>query len=70
MVSHYEVIAAFGGPRPLAAAIGIDPALSTHWVQRGIPAKHWHKVVNVAVARIPTLTIDDLERTKPTKVTA
>lgn len=56
MLSHSDVIAAFGGVRPLAKAIGVDPARATHWVQRGIPAKYWPLVENVAADRKITVT--------------
>lgn len=44
MLSHSDVIEAFGGIRPLATAIGVKPALAIHWPRRGIPAKFWPKV--------------------------
>jgi hypothetical protein len=64
MSTHLEVIAAFGGIRPLAEAIGVEPKQAIHWGRRGIPAKHWHKVVKVAPDALG-VTVDDLERTKP-----
>jgi hypothetical protein len=51
MLSHSDVIAAFGGVRPLAEAIGVDPKRAIHWAQRGIPAKYWPLVEDVAVGK-------------------
>lgn len=48
MLSHSEVIEAFGGVRPLAEAIGVDPKRAIHWPKRGIPAKYWPRVEEVA----------------------
>ena len=44
LTSHAEVIAAFGGQVALARALGVEPTKACHWNERGIPAKHWHKV--------------------------
>ncbi len=48
MHPHSEVLSAFGGPRPLARAIGIDPNIASHWWQRGIPQKYWFDVEDAA----------------------
>lgn len=64
MMTHPEVIKAFGGTKPLAEAIGVDPKLAVHWGRRGIPAKYWHRVVETAPPALVRLTIVDLERTK------
>jgi hypothetical protein len=44
MLSHASVIAAFGGLRPLAAALDIPAARVIHWPRRGIPPKYWSAV--------------------------
>lgn len=54
--SHSDVIAAFGGLRPTAEAIGVDPKLATHWLQRGIPAKYWSLVEDAARERNIAIT--------------
>ena len=41
MLSHADVVEAFGGHAGLARAIDLDPKLTTHWPRRGIPAKYW-----------------------------
>lgn len=56
MLSHSDVIAAFGGVRPLAEAIGVDPKRAIHWPHRGIPAKYWLLVEDVAVQRNISIT--------------
>ena len=60
MKSHSDVIKAFGGVRPIAEAIGVDPKLAIHWPRRGIPAKHWPVVERAAAARDITITAFDL----------
>lgn len=65
MLSHSDVIAAFGGIRPLAEAIGVDPRSAIHWAQRGIPAKYWLLVEDAAVEReIPTTARSLMETSK------
>jgi hypothetical protein len=56
MLSHEEVIQAFGGSRQLAEAIGVEPRLAIHWPRRGIPAKHWAKVEITPLAKQRGLT--------------
>lgn len=51
MLSHSDVIAAFGGVRPLAEAISVEPKRAIHWPSRGIPAKYWPAVERVAADR-------------------
>jgi hypothetical protein len=46
--SHTDVIAAFGGQASLARSLGEEPARACHWNERGIPAKHWHEVEELA----------------------
>jgi hypothetical protein len=67
LLSHSEVIDAFGGVRPLAEGIGISPKRAIHWPRRGIPAKYWHLVTKIAAALDPPLSVtaDDLARTRP-----
>jgi hypothetical protein len=50
MDSHTDVIEAFGGQVALAKAIGLPPAQACHWRERGIPAKHWGDVEDLARA--------------------
>jgi len=51
MLSHSDVIEAFGGIRPLAEAIEVSPRLAIHWGRRGIPAKYWPLVEAAAASR-------------------
>jgi hypothetical protein len=67
MRSHREVIIALGGIKELAPKLGVDPKAAIHWPKRGIPARLWHHVVRLAGKKLPDLTIDELERTKPFK---
>lgn len=54
---HLDVIAAFGGVRTLARAIGVDPARSHPWAKRGIPAKYWPAVERAAAYHKPPLPV-------------
>jgi hypothetical protein len=67
---HADVIRKVGGRSFLAAALGVPSETVKSWPKRGIPARYWHRVVELA--QDPALTIDDLDRTKPqqTKVAA
>lgn len=56
MMSHLEVIEAFGGSRPLAEAIAVDHRRAIHWPQRGIPAKYWPRVEEAAKERRIAIT--------------
>lgn len=58
--SHSDVIRAFGGQAALARALGEPPTRACHWMERGIPAKHWHKVESLARAAGVPVTCDML----------
>lgn len=60
LLSHSDVIDAFGGIRPLAEAIGISPKRAIHWPRRGIPAKYWPAVENVAAGKAVSITAREL----------
>lgn len=70
MQTHSAIIDAFGGRRPLANEIDVDAKLTSHWFERGIPSKYWHKVVNAAAARGITITFEQLAASKPVGVQA
>jgi len=63
---HASVIRRVGGRSCLAAALGVPSETVKSWPKRGIPARYWHRVVELA--QDPTLTIDDLERTRPQQI--
>lgn len=56
LLSHSDVIEAFGGVRPLAEAIGVDPKRAIHWPKRGIPAKYWPAVEGIAAEKNVEIT--------------
>ena len=60
LLSHSDVIEAFGGVRPLAEAIGVDPKRAIHWPTRGIPARYWPAVERVATAKEIKITAHEL----------
>ena len=65
---HAIVIRKVGGRSFLAAALGVPSETVKSWPKRGIPARYWHRVVELA--QDPDLTIADLERTKPQLIKA
>jgi hypothetical protein len=62
MLSHSDVIEAFGGTAGLAIAIGLSPKLSSHWGRRGIPAKYWPRIEETETARRLGITAGRLMR--------
>ena len=67
---HSALIRGLGGKARLADALGLDRDVLTKWHVRGIPAKYWHRVLELGAAAEPPLvfTAADLERTKPATV--
>lgn len=68
MSLHAEVIRAAGGRTYLAGALRLEVETVKSWPKRGIPSRYWHKVVELARRNLPELTIDDLDRTKPSTI--
>jgi len=68
---HAVVIRNLGGRASVARAFGLPTETVKSWPKRGIPARYWHRIVEMAVDCMPNLTTHELERTKPrTTVTA
>ncbi len=65
MLSHSDVIEAFGGYRPLAEAIHIEFERAVHWGRRGIPSRYWPAVETAARARGIEVTAVMLMRLRP-----
>jgi len=61
MKSHAEAIDRMGGQTNLARALGLKPALLTHWKRRGIPTKYWLKIAKTDLARENGITADLLD---------
>ncbi len=62
---HAVVIKNLGGRASVARAFGLPPETVKSWPKRGIPARYWHRIVEMAAATMPELTAHELERTKP-----
>lgn len=60
LLSHLDVVNAFGGVRPLAEAIGVSPKRAIHWGRRGIPSKYWLLVAETQKGREIGLTVRKL----------
>jgi len=59
---HASVITEFGGTRPLAEAIGVDPKRAIHWVRRGIPSKYWPCIEEIAAEKSIEITAVKLSK--------
>lgn len=62
---HATVIREIGGRTYLARVLELEPETVKSWTKRGIPARYWHRIVELAHEKLPELTITDLEQTKP-----
>jgi hypothetical protein len=61
-----EIIEALGGRQAVAEITGSHPAAVSMWRRNGVPAKHWHVLVDHAVrAGIAGITFASLQATKP-----
>lgn len=49
-MDSYDIIVALGGYRGLAEDLGEAPAVVHHWIRRGIPARVWPRVLELAEA--------------------
>ena len=61
MNRHAAIVGRLGGVTRLASLLGLPEDTVQKWTIRGIPARHWHRII----ALIPSLTPEYLERTKP-----
>jgi transposase-like protein len=61
MNRHARILEELGGHKRVAGLFGIAENTVSKWRRRGIPARHWHRIV----ALEPTLTPEYLDRTKP-----
>lgn len=63
---HAAVIQALGGKAKLAGLLGIDRDVLSKWHVRGIPARYWHRVVELTAQLDPPLivTAADLDAAK------
>lgn len=62
--THRDLITALGGPSDLARQLDIYRGVPTtvHWRTRGIPARYWHRVCELAAKAGIQITGHDLER--------
>lgn len=63
---HMAIIDGLGGHKRVASLLGLKANSVWRWYERGIPAKHWHKIIALS----PGLTADHLDITKPVGVQA
>ena len=64
MNRHAVLIERLGGATYLASILGVNLAAVQKWPIRGIPARHWHRVMALS----PGTTAEWLARTKPVGV--
>jgi hypothetical protein len=58
---HARIMDELGGAQRLASLLRMKENSVRKWRARGIPARHWHRIV----ALMPELSAEDLDRTKP-----
>jgi hypothetical protein len=61
MNSHARILHNLGGHKRVASLFGMPENTVSKWRRRGIPARHWHRIIALA----PGLTPEYLDRTKP-----
>jgi hypothetical protein len=61
MNRHAGIIEDLGGTHRVASLLRLKADTVRKWQTRGIPSKHWHRIV----ALLPQLTAEYLDRTKP-----
>lgn len=66
MNRHSALLEALGGTQRVASLLQLQADTVRKWHVRGIPARHWHRII----ALRPSLTPEYLERTKPQGVQA
>ena len=64
MNRHAAILDELGGRLTVANLLGLSDEAVKKWYVRGIPARHWHRVLALS----PELTADYLSRTKPVGV--
>ena len=65
-MTHHEIIRKLGGPIALARDLGLSrPEAALHWPRRGIPARLWHRVVELAEQKEEPVTFAALEDGRP-----
>jgi hypothetical protein len=58
---HATVINTIGGRTYVARALGLPTETVKSWSKRGIPARYWHLIVELAAPKMPGLKIADLD---------
>jgi DNA-binding transcriptional regulator YdaS (Cro superfamily) len=61
MNRHAKILDGLGGHTRVASLLGMKENTVSKWARRGIPARHWHRII----ALEPELTPEYLDRTKP-----
>lgn len=64
MNRHAAILEQLGGRLTVANLLGLRDEAVKKWYQRGIPSRHWHRII----ALDPDLTPEYLSRTKPVGV--
>lgn len=62
---HKSLIKALGGYRSVAKFIKCDPTTVHKWQHRGIPARHWVRLMRLAERHGVPIRPEQLERSAP-----
>ena len=66
MNRHSAIIDGLGGTQRVASLLRLKPDTVRKWHERGIPFRHWHRIIALA----PNLTPEQLDRSKPRGIQA
>jgi hypothetical protein len=59
------MINALGGYRDLARRLAMNPVVVWRWQERGIPSRHWPRLIELAAeGGVPGITADTLMRSR------
>lgn len=65
MQTHRQIVNALGGYRFIASALGVSAVAAWRWQERGIPAKHWPRLIEMAAERgVAEITPETLMRSR------
>lgn len=64
---HADVIRRLGGTTKIAKAIGLTKSVLTKWPVRGIPSRHWLRIIEMGALSLPPviITARELDCSRP-----
>jgi hypothetical protein len=62
---HRDFLNRFESAKAAATEFNVEPGNIRHWKIRGIPARYWHRALEIAQKKGWEITADELALTKP-----